>query len=244
MSAVTQGSEEGRVEAETRDGSDSPNGLKSENSEKSVERPPVLTGSRTEEDLLGDSNDDSDSSTHTIVMDTNSDDDRPFDPDLPTGYVETDQATSAKELVIKDKTPKVADRKSEKKVPKTSVKESMEGIEASEPSATPEIKIMDKTVTNDKPASSHQDEDEALDDLLHIRMLSKEDFMKYGHVKSGRYCLPEVATLNEGRKSGSLKNLVNMASLYPCGATYQCCYTELPMLRISSASIDDFSPLG
>ncbi len=105
MAAATQGSEERRVEEETRDGSDSLRDLKTDNSNKSVVSPPGSTGSRTEDDLLGDSNDDSDSSTHTIVMDMNSDDDRHFDPDLPTGYDGIDQATPAKELVIKDTTP-------------------------------------------------------------------------------------------------------------------------------------------
>ncbi len=89
MSAANQGSEERRVEEEARDGSNSPKDLNADNSEKSVGSPPGSTGSRTEDDLLRDSNDDSDSSTNTMVIVTNSEDDLPFDPDLPTGYGET-----------------------------------------------------------------------------------------------------------------------------------------------------------
>ncbi len=63
-------------------------------------------------------------------------------------------------------------------------------------------------------------------------------------MKSGRYYLPEAPPLSEkGKTSGLINSLVTMVSLYSCGATYQCCYTELPMLRIGSPSIDDFSPM-
>ncbi len=83
-----------------------------------------------------------------------------------------------KDLVIKDTTPEVGDGKSEKIVPVSSVKESTEGSEASKPLATLENAIVEKLVTNDKPTSSHQDENKAADDMLHIRMFSKEDFQK------------------------------------------------------------------
>ncbi len=192
--------------------------------------------------MLGDSNDDSD--TNTIIMGTHSDDDLPFDPDLTTGYGETEQATPAKDPVIKDMTSEVDDRKSEKIVPVSSFKEIMEGSESSKPCATPENVVVEKPVANDKPTSSRQDEDKAANDMLHIRMISKEDFTKYSHLKSGRYYLLEQPTHNDnGRKSGLITNLAAMMSVYPCGAIYQRCYTELPMFRIGSANIDDFSPL-
>ncbi len=75
-------------------------------------------------------------------------------------------------------------------------------------------------------------------------MFSKEDFKKYGHLKSGRYYLPESPSLKgNGRKSGSITNLAAMSSVYSSGATYQHCYTEVPMFRIGSTTIDDLSPL-
>ncbi len=238
MSAATHSSEDSRVKEQNRD----------DNSENSVVSPPGSTGSRTENDLLGGRNDDSHtscvSSTHTTIMETYSDDEMPFDPDLPTGYGGTDQATLAKEPVVKDMTPEVDDAKSEKKAPRSSVKEITEGTEASKPTAIPEIPIIDKPVTNIKLGSSCQDEEKAEDDLLHVRMLTKEDFKKYSHLKSGRYYLPESPSLNEnGRKSGLTTNLAGMASLYSCGATYQRCYPEVAMFRIGSATIDDISPL-
>ncbi len=145
MSAATQSCEERRVEEEARDGTNSPIVVNTDNPKKSVGSPPGSTSNRTEDDLLGDSNDDSSSSMHSTVMDTISDDDLPFDPNLPTGYGETEQATPVKDLVIKDTTPEVDDAKSEKIVPVSSVKESMEGNEASILPATQESVIVEKT---------------------------------------------------------------------------------------------------
>ncbi len=55
-----------------------------------------------------------------------------------------------KEPVVKDTTPEVDNGKSEKKVPESYVKESMEGTEASKPFATLEIMIINKPVDNTK----------------------------------------------------------------------------------------------
>ncbi len=75
-------------------------------------------------------------------------------------------------------------------------------------------------------------------------MLTKEDFKDSGHLKSGRYYLPEAHLLTmEGRKSGLLANLTLTASVNPCGATYQRCYSETPMIRYRSKSIDDLGVL-
>ncbi len=49
-----------------------------------------------------------------MVMDMHSDDELPFDPELPTGYGETEEAAPVKDPVIKDTTPEVDSGKSEK----------------------------------------------------------------------------------------------------------------------------------
>ncbi len=139
MSAVTQGSEEGRVVEKSRNGSDSARTEKNDNSEKPVVSPPVSTGSRTKDNFLGGS--DNDSTSHTMKMEINYDNECFVDPDLRT----------EKELVIEDTKPEVGEDKSEMKVPEPLVKESKEGSEASKPPATP-IVIVDKPVTNDKPS--------------------------------------------------------------------------------------------
>ncbi len=75
--------------------------------------------------------------------------------------------------------------------------------------------IVETPVDNDKPNSSHQDEDKAADDMLQIRMLSIEDFKKYGHSKSRRYYLHEQLSLNHNdRKSGLITNHAGMTSVY------------------------------
>ncbi len=74
MSAATQGGKERSVEEDARNGSDSPKIKIEDNSEKYVVSHPRSTSSRTEDNLLIDSKDDSSSSMHTVVMDTHSDD--------------------------------------------------------------------------------------------------------------------------------------------------------------------------
>ncbi len=46
-----------------------------------------------------------------------------------------------------------------------------------------------------------------------------------------------------GRMSGVLVNLTLMAHFYPCGATYQHCYSEEPMIRMMRKGINDLSSL-
>ncbi len=160
MSTITQGSV------------DDPVTEKKGNCEKPVVSPPRSTGCRTQDDLLGDSNDDDDrSSTNTMVMDTNSDNERNFNPGLPTGYEEAVQAAPEKDAAVNDMTLEMNNSKSEKVLPASSVKHSMQGIKASKSPATQEIMIVEPPVDNDKPNSSHQDEDKAADDMLLIRML-------------------------------------------------------------------------
>ncbi len=75
-------------------------------------------------------------------------------------------------------------------------------------------------------------------------MLTKKDFKDSGGLKSGRYFLPKIPLLtDEGNKSGLLGKLAVKASTDPCGASYQCCYSETPMIRCQSKSIDDFGSL-
>ncbi len=75
-------------------------------------------------------------------------------------------------------------------------------------------------------------------------MLTKKNFKGSGHLKSGRYFLPEAPLLtDEGNKSGLLRNLAWMASVNPCSATYERCYSEAPMIRCRSKDIDDFGAL-
>ncbi len=59
--------------------------------------------------------------------------------------------------------------------------------------------IIETLANNDKPNSSHQDKDKAANDLLHIRMILREDFKNYNHSKSGRYYLPEQPRMIENQ---------------------------------------------
>ncbi len=47
----------------------------------------------------------------------------------------------------------------------------------------------------------------------------------------------------KGRKSVLLANLTLRASVNPCSATYQRCYSETPMIRCRSKGIDDLDAL-
>ncbi len=105
MSAAIQGCEEVRVDAETSDGSahtDHANDMKIVEtavvSEKTTEVSDGSTEQQTDDQLLGVSEDDgdnrdacSDTSTKTIVLETHSDDDPDFNPDLPTRFAGQDQ---------------------------------------------------------------------------------------------------------------------------------------------------------
>ncbi len=71
-------------------------------------------------------------------------------------------------------------------------------------------------------------------------MVRKNDFKETGHLKSDRYYLTESPLLTiECRESGLLANLIMMASVYPCAATYKRCYSEVPMVRLRSKRIVD-----
>ncbi len=87
-------------------------------------------------------------------------------------------------------------------------------------------------------------DDKFLVDLDSITMLMKKNFKDSGHLKSGRYFLPEAPLLyNKASKSGLSRNLALVASISPCVATYQHCYLEVLMVRLMSKSIDDNSLL-
>ncbi len=129
---VCQGSEEGYVETGT---------VVDETVvliEKSTNFAPGLTGDVTEDDLLGQSEEDVnegevllDRSNATFVPETHSDVDENFDPDLPTRYRDIDHATPAKDVVIKKELTDTEEGKSKKKVP--AVAKSTEIVMASTP---------------------------------------------------------------------------------------------------------------
>ncbi len=48
---------------------------------------------------------------------------------------------------------------------------------------------------------------------------------------------------NEGMKSGLLVDYTERASQNACGATFQCWYAEVPMIRFGSSGIDDLQPM-
>ncbi len=96
MSATNQGSAERGVEAETRDGSDST--VVGTDSDLSTVVPPGSSGEANDDDILKVS-DGSMASEHTVAKETFSDRDEDFDPDLPTGYTESSQASPAKDKV-------------------------------------------------------------------------------------------------------------------------------------------------
>ncbi len=143
ISAATQGSEEGSVEAETRDCSDSTVVVVLSDTEKSD----VATGDVDDGDILGVS-DDSMSSVHTTVLASLCDRDDHFDPHLPTGFDDISQASPAKDKVVEKETSDgksekklpFEEGKSEKKVPTLVKKDGTESAEVSTPAAIVEIK--------------------------------------------------------------------------------------------------------
>ncbi len=246
MSAATQGSEESCVEAETSNGSASTSSLELEVTEKSSEVAPGSTGDVSEEDLLSHSESDgndgdalSDRSNTTMVPETHSDDDREFDPELPTEMELADQATPAKDVVVESENTDANDGKSEKKVPTKLTTESTESLTV----VIKERLVVERENVEVETIIRLHDE-EFMKDLCHITMTTKTQFKNSGHTKSGRYYLPEEPMLSKmGMSSGLLLNLTLMANFYPCGATYQRCFSETPMIRMMSKGIDDFGPL-
>ncbi len=72
-------------------------------------------------------------SEHTVVKETFSDPDEHFDPDLPTGYTESSQASPAKDKVAEKD---MDEGNSEKIVPALEKEDSTKSYEASKPTAT------------------------------------------------------------------------------------------------------------
>ncbi len=175
-SASNQGSEGVCVEAETSDGSDSTDHISGINTEvpivvssESSEVAPS-SGDATDENLLGHSEDDeednsdhTDTSTHTIIIGTQSDNDEDFNPDLPSKCGNQTQTALEKELVDEvDKT----EGKSEKIVPMTAATSSESKMDsdpspivqqflalAKEVNATPPIMALAKNENVTIPAS-------------------------------------------------------------------------------------------
>ncbi len=115
----------------------------------------------------------------------------------------------------------------------------MESAKASK-KKTAKLEIVTQPIT--KEETEIRVHDKFLADLSHITMLMKKNFNESGHLKSDRYFLPEAPLLNnEASKLGLLRNLAPMSSVSRCAATYQHCYSEVPMVRPRSKSIDDNS---
>ncbi len=75
-------------------------------------------------------------------------------------------------------------------------------------------------------------------------MFTKGDFRRSNHLKNGRYYLSEIPLITpEGRRSGLLTGLRHVATSMPCAASYQRCFSEVPMIRLTSPNIDDFKPM-
>ncbi len=94
--------------------------------EKSTEVAPGSTGNASEDDLLGHSDPDGnggevllDGSNATMIPENHSDDDREFDPELPTKMESSDQITPAKDEIVEKENAATNDEKSEKKLPTT-----------------------------------------------------------------------------------------------------------------------------
>ncbi len=92
---------------------------------------------------------------------------------------------------------------------------SMESAKVSQPLATPKIlNIETQNVKEETEVCLH--DEKFLTDLSRKTTVTKKDFKDTGHLKSGRYYLPESTLLTiEGRQSGLLANLTIMAAVYP-----------------------------
>ncbi len=212
----------------------------------------------TDEDLLGRSEDDEEddgdytnTSTYTIITGTQCGDDEDFKPDLPFKCGNQTQTALEKELVVEvDKT----EGKSEKIVPMTAATSSESKMDsdpspivqqflvlAKEVNATPPIMALAKNANVTTPVS---DVGASLDDKDQQIRLTKKHYKEVKHIKSGIFFLPLLVSLNnEGMKSGLPVDYTERASQNACGATYQRCYTEVPMKRFGSLRIDDLQPM-
>ncbi len=259
MSAATQGCEDVCVDAKTSDGSahtDHANDIEivetAAVSEKTTKVSDESTEQQTDDQLLGISEDDSDngdassdSSTKTIVLETHSDDDPDFKPDLPTRFAGQDQTPLVKDGVVECDIPLTNEVKSEKIVPVEEKTESADVEMVSKPPKAEASAVVDAPAPPCDEAQFDFKDEQIILDPFHVTMLTKGDFRRAKHVKSGRYYLPEIFPLSlEGRKSMLLSNLKTQANFFPCAATYQRCFMETPMIRLHSPNIDDFKPLN
>ncbi len=235
MSAATQVCEEVRVDAETSDVSahtDHANDMKIVEtavvSEKTTEVSDRSTEQQTDDQLLGVSKDDgdnrdasSDTSTKTIVLETHSDDDPDFKPDLPTRFAGQDQTPLVKDGVVECDIPVADEGKSEKIVPLEEKTESADVEMASKPPEAEASVIGDAPAPPCNDAQFNLKDEQIILDPFRVTMLTKGDFQRAKHVKSGRYYLPEIFPLSlECRKSMLLSNLRTQANFLPCTATY------------------------
>ncbi len=203
------------VDAETSDGSahtDHANDMKIvETAVVSAQTTELSDGSteqQTDDQLLGISEDDgdnrdasSDTSMKTIVLETHSDDDPDFKPDLPTKFAGQDQTPLVKDGVVECDIPVDDEGKSEKIVP---VKEKTASADVEMASKAPEAEA---SAVVDAPAHFGDDaqfdlkDEQIILDPFRMTMLMKGDFRRAKHVKSGRYYQPEIFPLSlEGRK--------------------------------------------
>ncbi len=223
MSAATQGSEEGSVEAETSNGSTSTSSTELVAvTEKLTEVAPGSTSDATEDNLLSHSDSDgnegevqSDSSNATMVPDTFSDDDSEFNPELPTRMELSNQTTPAKDVVIKKENAATNNWKSEKKVLATPTTQSTESVMVAKPHVITEKLVIERQNVEVETEIRLQEE-EFMKDLCQITLMTKSQFKYSDHFKSGRYYLPEAPMLSSmGMSSGLLLNLTSMARLQP-----------------------------
>ncbi len=177
-------------------------------------------------------------------METHSDDYPDFKPDLPTRFAGQDQTPLAKDGVVECDIPVTDEGKSEKIVPVEEKTESVDVEMASKPTETETSAVVDAPAPLGDDAEFDLKDEQIVLDPFHVTMLTKGDFRRAKHVKSGRYYLPEIFPLSlEGRKSMLLSNLITQANFLLCAATYQRCFMETPMIRLHSPNIYDFKPL-
>ncbi len=155
-----------------------------------------------------------------------------------------DQTPLAKGGVVESDKCETDEGKSEKTVQVEATTESSDVEMASKP---PEVKD-DNVVEKHVPRSSEEKfglmDERFMLDPNRITMLTKGDFKRSNHVKSSIYYLPEPPMISiEGKKSMLLNSLRQVATFMPCAASYQLCFSEMPMIRLNSKDIDDFKPL-
>ncbi len=93
--------------------------------------------------------------------------------------------------------------------------------------ASKTLEVKEDNVVEEHVSSSSEEKFDLMDERFvldpnRITMLTKGDFKRSNHVKSGRYYLPELPMISkEGRKSMLLISLRQMATFKPCVALYQ-----------------------